>query len=115
MAKIMLLLKSGGAALALALVAGLAFAPAAHAQGAQELYQQNCAVCHGPDGAGHTLKGRKLKVKDLTSAEVQKLSDAQLAEAIAKGKPPNMDGFSGQLSKAQIDSLVALIRQLGKH
>lgn len=99
--------------LALALGVTAVLLPArAMGQDAATIYRQKCAICHGPDGKGNTAKGRKVKVKDLTSAEVQKLSDAQLAAAIAQGKPPNMDGFSDELSPAQIKELVALVRQL---
>lgn len=83
-------------------------------QDAGSQFRQNCAVCHGADGAGQTAKGRKLKVKDLRSPELQKLSDAELAKVISQGKPPNMDGYADQLSKEQIQAMVAYVRELGK-
>jgi mono/diheme cytochrome c family protein len=84
-------------------------------QDAGALFRKNCAVCHGADGHGQTAKGRKLKVKDLTSAEVQKLSDAELTKVITQGKPPDMDGYADQLSKEEIQAMVAYVRELGKH
>ena len=90
------------------------FCPRAHAQDTATLYKQKCAVCHAADGSGNTAKGRKVKAKDLRSPEVQKESDATLAGIIAKGKAPNMDGYADELTKAQIQSLVAYIRELAK-
>ena len=42
------------------------------------LFKAKCAMCHGPDGAGNTPMGKKLNVRDLRSAEVQKQPDADL-------------------------------------
>ena len=89
--------------------------PARPPQDAGALFRKNCAVCHGADGHGQTAKGRKLKVKDLTSAEVQKLTDAELTKVITQGKPPDMDGYADQLSKPEIQAMVAYVRELGKH
>ncbi|HUX67208.1 MAG TPA: cytochrome c [Terriglobales bacterium] len=102
------------AALIAAVLGTGALAPRARAQGAEDLYQHKCAICHGNDGAGHTMKGRKLKVKDLSSAAVQKLTDAQIAQVIAKGKKPNMDGFAGDFTPAQIADLVKYVRTFAK-
>jgi mono/diheme cytochrome c family protein len=57
--------------------------------------------------------GKKMKLRDLRSAEVQKQSDAQLTEIIAKGKSP-MQAYEKQLGKEKIQELVAYLRQLGK-
>src|SRR5579863_3825766 len=61
----------------------LLFATAACAQqgaAANDLFKAKCAVCHGPDGSGNTAVGKSLKLRDLRSDEVQKQSDAKLAE-----------------------------------
>ena len=79
----------------------------------QNLFKAKCAMCHGPDGSGDTTMGKKMKIKDLRSAEVQKQTDAQLAEIIAKGKSPMM-AFEKQLDKEKIDQVVAFLRGLGK-
>lgn len=76
-------------------------------------YKAKCAMCHGPDGSGDTAMGKKMKIKDLRSAEVQKQTDAQLAEIIAKGKSPMM-AYEKQLDKDKINQVVAFIRELGK-
>jgi len=81
--------------------------------GGEALYAQKCKVCHGPDGSGDTMMGKKLGVKDLRSAEVQKQTDAQINEIITKGKD-KMVGFGGKISNDEIKSLVAFVRELGK-
>lgn len=78
-----------------------------------DLYKSKCAMCHGPDGAGKTLMGEKLKIPDLRSAEVQKKTDADLKALIAKGKD-KMPAYEAKLSKEQIDKLVIYIRDLAK-
>jgi cytochrome c6 len=78
-----------------------------------DLYKSKCAMCHGPDGAGKTLMGEKLKIPDLRSAEVQKKTDADLKALIAKGKD-KMPAYEAKLSKEQIDKLVVYIRDLAK-
>jgi mono/diheme cytochrome c family protein len=79
----------------------------------ESLFKGKCAMCHGPDGAGKTMMGEKLKIPDLHAADVQKKSDADLKTMIAKGKD-KMPGYETKLSKEQIDSVVAFIRDLAK-
>jgi cytochrome c553 len=76
-------------------------------------FKAKCATCHGADGSGNTPVGKKLKVRNLGSAEVQKQSNAQLAGVISKGKL-KMPGFAKSLSADQINQLVAHIRTLKK-
>jgi cytochrome c6 len=100
----------------LALVLFMAMPAGTHAASAtkgQELFKSNCAVCHGPDGKGQTAMGKMMKLKDLGSEEVQKMSDAEIHETIVKGKKA-MRPFGNKLNKEQIDDLVAYIRELGK-
>ena len=78
------------------------------------LYKAKCAMCHGPDGAGKTTMGQALKIPDLHSAEVQKRSDAELAQIITNGKN-KMPAYEAKVSKEQIETLVAYIRGLAKH
>lgn len=89
-------------------------AGSARAQSAGEtLFKTKCAACHGPDGKGEVPMGKKLALPSLTSPEVQNQSDAQLTDAISKGKN-KMPAYDGKLSKEQITGLVAFIRELGK-
>ncbi len=91
----------------------LVFTAPAHAQDAASLFKTKCAVCHGPDGKGEAPMGKKLGAHDLTSAEVQKQTDAQLTEVVNKGRN-KMPAYDGKLSKEQIAQLVAYIREIGK-
>lgn len=79
------------------------------------LFKSKCAICHGADGKGDTSMGKTLKVRDLTSQEVQKQSDEQLTAAIRDGMANGkMPAYKDKLSDAQIKDLVAFIRSLAK-
>jgi cytochrome c6 len=80
---------------------------------AAAIYKSKCAMCHGQDGAGQTPAGKSMKVKDLRSPEVQKMTDKELFTVIAEGKG-KMTGFKAKLSQADIDALVGFVRQLKK-
>jgi len=75
-------------------------------------FKAKCAMCHGADGKGSAV-GQKMGVHDFTSADVQKMSDAELADVISKGKN-KMPSYAGKLQESDIKGLVAYIRQLGK-
>ena len=77
----------------------------------EETYIAKCAACHGKDGSGATPMGKKFKLRDLRSAEVQQQSDDQFQNVIAKGKPP-MPAFTKTLNAAKIQELVAYIRSM---
>ena len=79
----------------------------------QKLFDTNCAKCHGPDGTGNTVVGKAVGAKDLGSAEAKKLTDAEIFMQIDQGKG-NMPPFGGTLNKAQIDSLIPIVRAFGK-
>jgi len=79
---------------------------------AEATFKAKCAACHGPDGKGETATGKMMKVKDFSSEEVQKMTDADLTAAITTGKgkmPPYKT-----LSANQVKDLVAYIRAFGK-
>ena len=78
-----------------------------------DLFKTKCAACHGADGKGETAMGKRLGIKDLGSADVQKQSDADLTTAISKGKG-KMPGYEGKLTGDQIQELVKFIRTLKK-
>jgi cytochrome c6 len=110
-----------GARLAFTMMSGSAATSVAAAapvpqQSAEDVYLDKCAVCHAKDGSGNTAKGRKVKAKDLRSAEVQKMSDAELTDAIANGKGKDMDGFKDDLGMPMVKQLEAYVRMtFGKH
>jgi mono/diheme cytochrome c family protein len=78
-------------------------------------WAQNCGSCHGKDGSGNTMMGKKLGVKDYHDAKVQAaFSDAEAERAIKEGVKTNgretMKPFGTKLSNADIKALVAYIR-----
>jgi mono/diheme cytochrome c family protein len=77
------------------------------------LYKTKCAACHGPDGKGETAIGKANKLRDLSSAEVQKQSDTELAAIIESGKG-KMPAYGKSLKPEQVKELVAYIRSLAK-
>ncbi|HUJ30288.1 MAG TPA: cytochrome c [Candidatus Acidoferrum sp.] len=93
--------------------ATLFFAAPAHAQGGAALFKAKCAPCHGADGKGDTSMGKTLKVRDLSSEEVQKQTDAELTAITENGKN-KMPAYKGKLTDAQISDLVKYIRTLKK-
>ncbi len=107
-----------GAFTAGVLTAGLLlFNPAATAtfavQDAATLFKTKCASCHGVDGSGNTPSGKSMKLRDLRSPEVQKLTDQQLTDITAKGKG-KMPGYEKSLGMDKVKQLVAYMRELGK-
>ncbi len=80
---------------------------------AASLFTAKCAMCHGADAHGKTAMGAKFNIKDLVSPEVQKQSDAQLTQLIAKGKD-KMPAYDGKLTKEEISQLTAYLRSLAK-
>jgi mono/diheme cytochrome c family protein len=88
-------------------------APAWGQSSGDVLYKSKCQACHGPDGSGDTVMGKKLGAKDLRSAEVQKQTDPQMSEIITKGKE-KMKGFEGRLTADEVKTLIAQVRSLKK-
>jgi cytochrome c6 len=73
--------------------------------------------CHGADGKGQTKAGKKLDLKDYTSAEVQaKMTDEEIIKAITdgvtdeKGKE-RMKAYKDELSADEITDLLAYVRK----
>ena len=93
----------------LALAALVALPMAAWAESGADTYKAKCAMCHGADA-----KGKMAGTHDWTSADVQKMSDADLTKVITDGKPPKMPAFKEKLSADQIKGLVTYIRSLKK-
>ena len=83
------------------------------ADDAAAVYKAKCAMCHGATGAGDTPMGKKLALKDLGSADVQKKSDADLTKVITDGSG-KMPAFATKLTAAQIKELVKLVRDFAK-
>ncbi len=91
---------------------GFLSAPAKADNTAEATYKAKCAACHGPDGKGETTTGKAMKVKDFASEDVRKMSDADLSDAISKGKgkmPPYKT-----LTAEQVKDLVGYVRAFAK-
>ena len=97
--------------LAGALLAGICLfsSPAkADVAAAEATFKAKCAMCHGADGKGKEA----MKTQDLGSADVQKLSDADLSGIITNGKgkmPPYKS-----MTPDQVKDMVSYIRSLKK-
>ena len=98
-----------------ALVALFLAARPAHAadEATVKLYQAKCSACHGANGDGNTTVGKALKLKDIRTAEAQKITDADLTTLIAKGKD-KMPANEKALKPEQIKALVAYVRELAQ-
>ena len=77
------------------------------------IYEAKCTTCHAGNGSGDTPVGKRLRVRDLRSADVQKKSDADLTKIISHGKG-KMPPYSKILSSVDIQVVVAYIRTLKK-
>jgi len=96
----------------IALVA-TAFSARAAADDGAAIFQQLCIACHGSDGKATTDMGKKVQAADLTSKEVQQLSDSQLTKTIKNGQK-KMPAFGDKLSDDDIKAVLAFVRQFGK-
>ena len=98
----------------LTLVAVVSITNLAFAQSPGEpVFKKNCVMCHGADGAGKTKMGQKLGAADLTSNDVQSMSDEALAQSVRNGNG-KMPSFEKTLSPEEITSVIQYIRTLKK-
>jgi len=81
-------------------------------EGAQDTYDHKCAVCHGKDGLGNTVKGKKVHVKDVHAN--MKDSETEMVKAVTNGKGDDMDSYKKEYSADQIKQLVEYYRSLGE-
>ncbi len=88
-------------------------APAEVVAQGSELYQANCARCHGDQGAGDGPDSSGLVMPDFTDqAFMAGRSAADFYQAITAGMPPNMPAFGDQLSEAERWAITAHLRAL---
>ncbi|WP_263409658.1 c-type cytochrome [Terriglobus tenax] len=74
----------------------------------KENFKKSCEMCHGADGKGSDM-GKMLKVKDLTSDEIQSMTDDKIKDVIKNGNG-SMPKFGSSFNDAQIDELLKVIR-----
>jgi mono/diheme cytochrome c family protein len=85
-------------------------------------WKAKCSSCHGEDGKGATEQGKKMGVRDMTSAEFAKETDAKMKESITNGlkqkskdgKAQEMEPYKDKLKPEEIDNLVAYVKSLKK-
>jgi mono/diheme cytochrome c family protein len=101
-------------------VLSLALVTSALAAETKEVWEKNCASCHGKDGKGETKAGKKAEVKDLTDAKYQEsFTDEKMLQQIKEGlKDKNgkekMKPFGDKLSAEEINGLISYIRAFKK-
>lgn len=81
------------------------------------LFGMGCATCHGEDGRTPTPIGKSMypRALDLSSADVQEMSDRELFWVIKNGiRLSGMPGFARINSDEQIWQLTYYVRRLGK-
>ncbi len=91
---------------------------AAKAADAKENWDKHCAKCHGKDGKGQTVMGKKQGAKDYTDPKVQEeLKDEAAFKAIKDGYKKDgkevMKPAEG-MSDEDIKALVAYMRKFKK-
>jgi cytochrome c553 len=89
------------------------------AEDAKVNWEKHCQKCHGADGKGQTVMGKKLKVKDYTDAKVQESFKDEEANKITKegkneGDKNLMPKFADKLSDQEIKDLTAYVRKFKK-
>jgi mono/diheme cytochrome c family protein len=107
-----------------ALFAGFALATSAYAadKKVERMWKSKCSSCHGMDGKGQTEKGKKMQLRDLSSADYQaKAKDEEIKKTIEDGVKKEeggvkkeMDSYKADLKAEDIDNLVKFVRELKK-
>lgn len=78
--------------------------------GIEELFAQNCAACHGPDGKGN----RQFGAPNLTDAIwLYGGDEATIRETLTNGRGGVMPHWGGRLDPATIKMLAAYVHSLG--
>jgi len=83
-----------------------------------ELFNRNCARCHGADGRGDTPLGHLYKTPDFTDSEWWKKNSnisgrKTLRSIVTRGKA-GMPAFGRKLTRAEINLLVDRVRRFKK-
>jgi len=85
-------------------------------------FKAKCASCHGEDGKGATEQGKKMGVRDMTSAAFWKdATDENMKNAISNGvkqtkdgKTQEMEPYKDKLKPEDIDALVGYVKTFKK-
>jgi mono/diheme cytochrome c family protein len=84
-----------------------------------ENWIKNCAACHGRDGSGDTVIGKRNNVKDYRDAKIQsEITNDKAASMIREGSvvggKVRMKSFKDILTSEEIDALVIYFRAFAK-
>jgi len=82
---------------------------------AAALFKSSCARCHNTNGDGKTAAAEKMRIPDLRSPEIQKLTDEELFQTIGNGtqhKQYPHTFLSKGMTAPQVRQLVGHIRTL---
>jgi len=88
----------------------------ANAAEAQEHWTKQCAKCHGPDGSGNTMMGKKLKLQNYQDPAVQAaMTDEKIAQVIKEGVKNEagklvMPVFADKIPEEDIRGMIAFVR-----
>ena len=91
-------------------------AGAAYGEDAKQLYEQTCAMCHGPEGKGDGPTAQVLQPKPANLATVLKGKDTAYLTKLLKeggasvGKSPLMPAYKGILKDEQIRDLIKYVK-----
>ncbi|HQU81937.1 MAG TPA: cytochrome c [Pyrinomonadaceae bacterium] len=77
----------------------------------RDIYNNNCARCHGADGKSQTTLGATYDAPDLTTRATKKKSAKTLARIIRSGGS-SMPGFSKKLTAKEITQMVSFVKSL---
>ena len=112
--KKMRLLLAAGISVSLAMPALFAAETAAkEVKEGEGIFAKSCQACHGKAGAADTAMAKNMKIRPMSSEEVQKQSKEELVKITTDGKA-KMPAFKAKLSKDQIDDVVDYIKSLKK-
>lgn len=94
---------------------GFGFATVGSAASGQEIWADQCATCHGPDGKAQTPMGKKRQIKSFADAKVLAgMTDDAMFQTIKNGKKGS-DGktlmpAAEKVTDEDIKALVKVVR-----
>jgi mono/diheme cytochrome c family protein len=89
-----------------------------YGEDAKQLYEQTCAMCHGPEGKGDGPNAQVLQPKPANLTVVLKDKDTDYLTKLLKGggasvgKSPLMPSYEGMLNDEQIKTLIKYVKGL---